>query len=1469
MNAAEQRKRLKKAFDVIGGLEGVANEADLIDDRDLQAAVEHTAETTSRELSARERAMLRRKSQGNRTAATAPTGVALKWELPEGEALLAAAEGDNVVKTLLTLRSNVLNATWTVRHGALLGIKSLLALSGVEWNDLLLAVVARDALSVLVLDRFADFVGDQTVAPVRETAAQVLTLVFTQLAGNQPARQRLWEASLEMAQHPEEWQVRHSGLLCVKYLSAVDAKLLMGDGEDDSQRLLALCLEGCDDFDEDIRSMSVELIGRLVTTQGHRGRSMDREQMLDKIMALLQSSSSSNNNNNNDKDKDNNDDAEIDEGEVGVATLVNALELIKVLSPTGDSSLKIVWRLLGHLRNASSSVRAKVLHVLATLELQRLEADDAVLVFRMLVQNVLLEDQVELQRASMQIAERLVLQPGPLLLSSYVALCTILLAPLTEPFDPRNFVFADAMQANGKARLTSVPAAHEIGFKAADIMVIKETAVIEARRRAARLVAQMGRLYDVPIHQKIAAARIRHNDAFSRTCGWWIFGASMREREGDEPSVADPLPSDLWHYREWCARLASNEQSNVDVEMLKRYMGQEDLSALQEDASLLATRVGKKRGVEEEVRVLLESLLDDATRKRALPVLVRAFPEGIPSREETWNGSLAESLAAELVNVHVMSEERLSKQLWKSDASTRQLLVEAILKYPADSVENSLASDVLLVGVKKTLVSLVGLFVECLLPMLKQAGEHRVTIVRAVRRMFGELADELSAMAAVFVVPILGRAADAQPEVRRVASELLGTLLRLVPLSGCKLDPALPEALLTAMKEAHEFLAHFMGDSLEDLRQGGGRRALAIPEHHVPVEIRADLRPYQRAGINWLAFLARYGLHGALCDDMGLGKTLQTIAVIASDHHSRTVGEGLPRMASLVVCPASLVGHWEHEVQQYAPSLGPPLVYAGTTAERKTLWRRLEQVQVVITSYETLRGDIVQLSPLGWNWVVLDEGHVIKNPKTKLTMAVKSLKAEHRLVLSGTPIQNNVVELWSLFDFLMPGLLGTESEFMERYGRAIMAVQPHVASHGPSVSGTGSRASAQAGMREFEEAERKLQALHKQVLPFLLRRMKEDVLKDLPPKIIQDYECEPSEIQRMLYEDLFGDLALRRSVVASANDGAASLKAEPEDRHVFQALQYLRKVCVHPKLVLTDDHPQQARVVERLRELGTSMDDLVVAPKLALLKELLEECGLGGGGRSEEGAIHGDDLSIASLAAGHRVLLFAQQKSSLDLVEEIVFKRHLPLLKYLRLDGSVEQRLRFAIAKQFNEDPSISVLLLTTSVGGLGLNLTGADTVIFLEHDWNPMRDLQAMDRAHRLGQRRVVTVYRLVVRNTLEQQILGLQNWKRRVAATIVQQQELTSKEGVRLQSQNLLDLLGHPTVAGSQDDVAAPPTHKRKKTEDSKQLSSWLKKHGALLEADPSSSPEPSSPEQAEYAEAFNVDSFVQSLGITLNKQ
>ncbi len=514
---------------------------------------------------------------------------------------------------------------------------------------------------------------------------------------------------------------------------------------------------------------------------------------------------------------------------------------------------------------------------------------------------------------------------------------------------------------------------------------------------------------------------------------------------------------------------------------------------------------------------------------------------------------------------------------------------------------------------------------------------------------------------------------------------------------------------------------------------------------------------------------------------MGLGKTLQSICILASKHFERakkfkeTQSPDAVHLPSLIVCPPTLTGHWYYEILKYADNL-KPILFVGNARERQRLVPKLKKHDVVITSYEVVRNDVSTLEEFNWHYCILDEGHIIKNAKTKLTKAVKCIRANHRLILSGTPIQNNVLELWSLFDFLMPGFLGSESSFSERFGKPILSNRD------------GKSKNNEAGMclnlpllylriKHRPLAALALEALHKQVLPFLLRRLKEDVLNDLPPKIIQDYFCELSEIQKSLYDNFS-----KSQAKLTAEDAIRSAKPG-EQQHIFQSLQYLRKLCNHPAMVLkTDDDINAALQRVGQKPEKQNLFDINHAPKLLALRylispimlrllfknifhrQLLIDCGIGGtptlANTNDLGKSELADAEPTSSSPGafsqHRVLIFCQMKQMLDIVENVLFKKHMPSVTYMRLDGGTDANKRHAVVQTFNSDPSIDCLLLTTHVGGLGLTLTGADTVIFVEHDWNPMKDLQAMDRAHRIGQKKVVNVYRLITKGTLEERIMG-----------------------------------------------------------------------------------------------------------------
>jgi TATA-binding protein-associated factor len=754
-----------------------------------------------------------------------------------------------------------------------------------------------------------------------------------------------------------------------------------------------------------------------------------------------------------------------------------------------------------------------------------------------------------------------------------------------------------------------------------------------------------------------------------------------------------------------------------------------------ESKAARVTRRGAKEALEILTRTYGASLLEKVPKLRSFmeDPLIKAFAGELPPEaknpEETFGQEVVDAMSVIRMLTPTMDKALHSFVLQMLPLVIKALHSElSVFRYMAAKCLATICSVITVEGMTS--------LVENVLPSINNPLDlhFRQGATEAIYHLIAVMGDAILPYVIFLIVPVLGRMSDSDNEIRLIATTSFATLVKLVPLeAGIPDPPGLSDELLKGRERERTFIAQLLDPK-------------KVEPFQIPVAIKAELRSYQQEGVNWLHFLNKYHLHGILCDDMGLGKTLQTICIVASDHHQRaeqfakTQSPDDRRLASLIVCPPTLSGHWQQEIKAYAPFLSVT-AYVGPPAERKALKEKLGDTDIVVTSYEVCRNDADVLEQHNWNYVVLDEGHLIKNPKAKTSQAVKRLASNHRLILTGTPIQNNVLELWSLFDFLMPGFLGAEKVFHDRFAKPIAA----------------SRFS-KASSKEQEAGAIAIEALHKQVLPFLLRRLKEEVLNDLPPKILQNYYCDLSDLQKKLFEDFTKRSGKKLQAEAGRDDKEAK-------QHIFQALQYMRKLCNSPALVMKPDNKMYEDTQKLLQKQGTSIDDVAHAPKLSALRDLLVDCGIG---------IEGGDSNdpLYQPIKPHRALIFCQMKEMLDMVQNTVLKKMLPSVSHLRLDGSVEANKRQDIVNKFNSDPSYDVLLLTTSVGGLGLNLTGADTVIFVEHDWNPQKDLQAMDRAHRIGQKKVVNVYRLITRGTLEEKILNLQRFKIDVASTVVNQQ-------------------------------------------------------------------------------------------------
>ena len=449
----------------------------------------------------------------------------------------------------------------------------------------------------------------------------------------------------------------------------------------------------------------------------------------------------------------------------------------------------------------------------------------------------------------------------------------------------------------------------------------------------------------------------------------------------------------------------------------------------------------------------------------------------------------------------------------------------------------------------------------------------------------------------------------------------------------------------------------------------------------IPSEIKAELRNYQKEGVNWLERLRMMYFDGILADDMGLGKTLQ--AIVALTQHLKRAKE-----PSLVVCPTSLLYNWDEECHKFNPKL-KTLIIDGMPHQRKRLMARVNQSHVVITSYSLLQKDIELYNSFSFSYMILDEAQHIKNRGTRNAKSVKMIRAAHRLVLSGTPIENSLEELWSLFDFLMPGFLGSYERFVEKYVR--LSGKEHI---------------------------KNLHYLRKKVSPFILRRMKADVLSDLPPVSENIYHTQLSDMQKELY----------RSYAASARDELVKLVArdgfEKIQIHVLATLTRLKQICCHPAIFAKEK-----------AEPGDSA-------KYDLLLELLQTL----------------------IEGKHKTVIFSQYTRMLHIMRSDFEKRG---IQFEYLDGSSKNRLE--IVKRFNEEPTISVFLVSLKAGGTGLNLVGADTVIHYDMWWNPAVENQATDRVHRIGQKGSVSVYKLVTLGTIEEKIVEMQNCKRGIVKKIV----------------------------------------------------------------------------------------------------
>ncbi len=480
-----------------------------------------------------------------------------------------------------------------------------------------------------------------------------------------------------------------------------------------------------------------------------------------------------------------------------------------------------------------------------------------------------------------------------------------------------------------------------------------------------------------------------------------------------------------------------------------------------------------------------------------------------------------------------------------------------------------------------------------------------------------------------------------------------------------------------------------------------GIKNIEEKKYEIPKTMVGILRPYQRIGFNWLKNLENYGFGGILADDMGLGKTIQIITLLLDEKLKNT------NSTSIVVCPSSLYINWQKEINRFAPEI-KILVVSGIADVRKELIKNINKYDVILTSYDLLKRDIEYYKDINFKYAIADEAQYIKNNNTKNSKALKKINAKTRFALTGTPIENSLSELWSIFDFIMPGYLFSYNKFKEQYEQLII----------------------KEGNKEV------LDRLQKIVAPFVLRRIKKDVLKELPDKTETVMYSDMEDKQREIYNAFLAKSKLEME------EEFENVGFEKSKMKILSLITRLRQICCHPSLFMQG------------YESGSA--------KLEQCMQIIED----------------------ATSAGHKILLFSGFTSMFDIITPELEKRN---INYLMLTGKTQVDTRIEMVEKFNKDENIKVFLISLKAGGTGLNLTGADMVIHYDPWWNLSAQNQATDRAYRIGQRNNVQVFKLITQNSIEEKILNLQNIKMELTDSVISAKETFIS---RMSKEEILDL-------------------------------------------------------------------------------
>lgn len=464
-------------------------------------------------------------------------------------------------------------------------------------------------------------------------------------------------------------------------------------------------------------------------------------------------------------------------------------------------------------------------------------------------------------------------------------------------------------------------------------------------------------------------------------------------------------------------------------------------------------------------------------------------------------------------------------------------------------------------------------------------------------------------------------------------------------------------------------------------------------EYKIPQNLNVNLREYQKTGFNWLKTLDKFNFGGILADDMGLGKTLQIISLLLDEKNNNALDSNKDSSVSIVVCPTSLYLNWENEIKKYAPDL-KVLIISGTQKEREKKISKISKYDVIITSYDLLKRDIEKYEDINFRYAIADEAQYIKNNNTKNAVALKKINASTRFALTGTPIENSISELWSIFDYIMPGFLYNYSKFKEIYETPIIKDEDSVTK----------------------------EKLKNVISPFILRRTKKDVLKELPEKteIVMYNEMEKEQLK--IYKAYLADTKLKITQEIEENS------FEKNRIKILALITRLRQICSHPSLFVNNFDGESAKLNQCI--------------------ELLED----------------------GINSGHKILLFSGFTSMFDIITKKLEEKN---IKYYILTGKTDVNTRAKMVEEFNKNNDVKVFLISLKAGGTGLNLIGADMVIHYDPWWNLAVQNQATDRVYRIGQKNNVQVYKLITKDTIEEKILELQGKKKDLLDNIISNKE------------------------------------------------------------------------------------------------